>query len=70
MAFIDQIDPELRPYLNSLPAIDLEALDMQAIAKIARAKPVAMPLVPHPDIAFRDDRLASSGARLRVFMPR
>ena len=70
MAFIDQIDPELRPYLNSLPAIDLEALDMQAIAKIARAKPVAMPLVPHPDIAIRDDRLASSGARLRVFMPR
>ena len=69
MTFLERIDPELRPYLEGLPVVDLEAMDLATIAAIARLKPVAFPLLPHPQITIRDDRLAKNGAKLRVYMP-
>lgn len=70
MAFLDRIDDELRPLLESLPEFDTGPLDLSVIAQFARAKPAAFPLVPHPEIDVLDDKVEGSGAVLRVFKPK
>lgn len=69
MAFIDRIDAELRPFLESIPQVDIASLDLAVIAHFARAKPPAFPLVPDPHIEILDDELAI-GARIRTFKPK
>ncbi len=70
MPFLDRIDPELRPLLESAPEVDLEPYSLEQIAPISRSRPVVFPLVPHPDIEVLDDALEGNGVRLRIFKPR
>lgn len=66
--FTKRIDPELQPYLNSVPAIRVDNLSMELIAMGARQRPVLFPLVPDETVEILDDFIPS-GAAIRIYKP-